>query len=108
MINVVASIKVKPEYFDSFLNIFRTNVPNVLNEAGCLEYSAATDFETDIPIQELDPAVVTVIEKWESFSHLQAHFTAPHMLAYKSDVKGMVENVSLKILQNVQDPVEER
>ena len=58
------------------------------------------DVETDVAIQQTDKNVVTVIEKWESLSHLKAHFTAPHMLDYKSRVDDMVETVSLKILQD--------
>jgi len=101
MINVIASIKVTPSGLDAFVNIFKSNIPNVLNEEGCLEYSATVDFKSDIPIQALDPNVVTIIEKWESFSHLQAHLTAPHMLEYKSKVEDMVESISLKILEEV-------
>lgn len=101
MINVIASIKVKKEQLESFIQIFKSNVSNVLNEEGCLEYNATVDFETKIPIQEIDSSVVTVIEKWESFEMLQSHFTAPHMLEYKSKVEGMVENVSLKILKSL-------
>ena len=100
MINVIASISVKASERDTFIEIFKTNVPKVLEEEGCVEYSATVDFQTDIPIQETNANVVTVIEKWESLSHLEAHFTAPHMLEYKSKVEGMVEDVSLKILED--------
>ena len=71
-----------------------------MKENGCIEYSATMDVETDVAIQQTDKNVVTVIEKWESLSHLKAHFTAPHMLDYKSRVDDMVETVSLKILQD--------
>ena len=101
MINVIASIKIKSPQLDSFIQIFKSNIPNVLNEQGCVEYSATVDFQTDIPIQEVDSTTVTIIEKWTSFNHLKAHFTAPHMLQYQSEVEGMVESVSLKILENV-------
>lgn len=101
MINVIASIRIKTSQLDSFIEIFKSNTPNVLNEKGCVEYAATVDYPTDVPIQETDSNVVTVIEKWESFPDLKAHFTAPHMLAYKSKVEGMVEGVSLKILENV-------
>ena len=83
---------------DAFIEIFKANVPKVLEEEGCVEYSATVDFQTNIPIQETNANVVTVIEKWESLPHLEAHFNAPHMLEYKSKVEGMVEDVSLKIL----------
>ena len=100
MINVIASITVKASERDTFIEIFKANIPKVLEEEGCLEYSATVDFQTELPIQKTNANVVTVIEKWESFSHLEAHFTAPHMLEYKAKVEGMVEDVSLKILED--------
>ena len=99
MIHVLASITVKASERDAFLEIFKANVPKVLEEEGCVEYSATVDFPTEVPIQEINENVVTVIEKWETFPHLQAHFTAPHMLEYKAKVEGMVEDVTLKILE---------
>lgn len=101
MINVIASIKVTSSQLDAFIEIFKSNIPNVLNEEGCLEYSATIDFKTDIPIQVIDASIVTIIEKWESYPHLQTHLIAPHMLEYKTKVENMVESVSLKILENV-------
>jgi len=100
MINVIASISLKTSERDAFIEIFKANVPKVLQEEGCIEYSATVDLQTEIPIQETNANVVTVIEKWESLSHLEAHFTAPHMLEYKPKVEGMVEYVSLKILED--------
>ena len=99
MIHVLASITVKASERTAFLEILKANVPKVLKEEGCLEYSATVDFPTEVPIQEANPNVVTVVEKWETFAHLQAHFTAPHILEYKTKVEGMVEEVSLKILK---------
>ena len=99
MIHVLASITVKASERDAFLEIFKASVPKVLEEEGCIEYSATVDFSTEVPIQETDPSVVTVVEKWETFAHLKAHFTAPHMLEYKTKVEDMVEEVSLKILK---------
>ena len=100
MIHVLASITVKVSERDAFLEIFKANVPKVLEEEGCLEYAATVDFQTEVHIQETNANVVTVVEKWETFSHLEAHFTAPHMLEYKAKVEGMVEDVSLKILED--------
>jgi len=100
MIHVLASITVQSSKRDAFLEIFKANVPKVLEEEGCVEYSATVDFPTEVPIQEIDENVVTAIEKWETFPHLQAHFTAPHMLEYRAKVEGMVEDVTLKILED--------
>ena len=100
MIHVLASITVKASERDAFLEIFKANVPKVLEEEGCVEYSATVDFPTEVPIQEANANVVTIIEKWESFPHLEVHFTASHMLEYKTKVEGMVEDVSLKVLED--------
>ena len=51
MINVIASISVKASERDAFIEIFKANIPKVLEEEGCVEYSATVDFQTDIPIQ---------------------------------------------------------
>lgn len=101
MINVIASITVKPAQLAGFISIFKANTPKVLEEDGCIEYAATVDYQTQIPIQEIDPCIVTIIEKWQSIEHLNAHFEAPHMLEYKAQVADMVENLSLKILQDV-------
>jgi len=42
--------------------------------------------------------VVTIIEKWQSLEDLRAHLAAPHMLAYRTAVKDIVADVSLKVL----------
>jgi len=49
----------------------------------------------------LNSNAVTIIEKWGSLEDLQAHLSAPHMLAYKEKVKGLVDKISVKILGEV-------
>jgi len=99
MIIVLASIRVKPGMRSEFLEIFKSNVPNVKGEPGCLDYLPAIDFKTDIQAQQCDEQVVTVVEKWQDYDALLVHFQAPHMLEYRQRVKDLVEGVSLKILQ---------
>lgn len=98
MINVIASIHIKEGRLSEFIEIFKSNVPNVLKEKGCVEYVPTIDVPTGLPPQELNNNVVTIIEKWGSLEDLQAHITAPHMLAYKEKVKDLVDKVSLKVL----------
>jgi len=101
MIHVIASIKVREDALKSFIDIFKTNVPKVLQEKGCLGYAPAKDLPIGLPIQETDPCVITVIEKWESPEALQAHLAAPHMVEYQNKTKDMVAGVSVKILEPV-------
>lgn len=100
MVNVIASIRVKPGARARFLEIFKANVPAVKAENGCVEYGPTVDLETGLPPQRLDPDVVTIIEKWSSLDTLRAHLAAPHMAAYREKVKDLVAGVELKVLQN--------
>jgi quinol monooxygenase YgiN len=98
MINVIASIYIKEDKVEEFIEIFKSNVPVVLQEKGCVEYIPTIDFPTNLPPQALNKNVVTIIEKWSSFEDLQSHLSTPHMLAYKEMVKDLVVKMSLKIL----------
>lgn len=98
MIIVLASIRVKAGKLTEFLEIFNANVPKVKAEDGCIEYGPAVDFDMNIPAQQLDEHVVTIVEKWETPEALTAHFGAPHMQEYRKKVQEIVENVSLKVL----------
>ena len=99
MVNVLASITVKEGKRAEFIAAFKDNLPAVRAEDGCLGYFPAVDIDADLPPQQLDANMVTIIEKWESLEALRAHLVAPHMLAYKEKVKDIVEGVSLKVLQ---------
>ena len=99
MVNVLASITVKEGKRAEFIAAFKDNLPAVRAEDGCLEYFPAVDIDADLPPQQLDSNMVTVIEKWENLEALRAHLVAPHMLAYKEKVKDIVEGVALKVLQ---------
>ncbi len=98
MINVIASIHIKEGRLSEFIKIFKSNIPNVLKEKGCIEYMQTVDVPIGLPPQELNNNVVTIIEKWDSIEDLQAHLITPHMLVYKENVKNLVDKVSLKVL----------
>ncbi|MBM9616466.1 antibiotic biosynthesis monooxygenase [Desulfobulbus rhabdoformis] len=99
MIHVIASIYIKEGKRAEFIGIFKANIPNVLQEKGCLEYVPTLDASSGLPPQELNDQVVTIIEKWESLEDLHAHLSAPHMLTYKEQVENLVEKMTLKILE---------
>jgi len=99
MIHVIASIHIKEGAIAKFIEIFKSNVQDVLAEEGCIEYVPTVDVQTGLPPQELDGNVVTIVEKWESLEALQAHLSAPHMLEYQAKVKGIVKGLSLKVLE---------
>jgi quinol monooxygenase YgiN len=101
MINVIASVRVKAESLSAFMEIFKSNVPEVRKEKGCIEYFPTIDIDADLPVQDLDKNVVTIIEKWQSLEVLRSHLKTPHMIAYREKVKDIVESVSIKVLQEM-------
>lgn len=99
MINVIATITVKPGTREAFTKIFNDNVPAVLAEAGCIEYFPAVDVDAKLDAQSKDENAVVVIEKWESLEHLHAHLQAPHMIKFREDAGDMIAGMNLKVLE---------
>jgi len=101
MIYVIATVEVKPGKREEVLKRVRQLVPKVRAEKGCLEYGPAIDAPTAIKAQiPLGENFLVMVEKWEGLKELEAHLTAPHMLAYRQDVKDLVTGVKLQILQS--------
>ncbi len=103
MIHVIAIITTQPGMRDAVLHEFRANVPNVLAEAGCIEYGPVID--APIPPGDgaamqakLGPDTFVVVEKWADLPALQAHAAAPHMQAYGAKVRPMLANRAVHIL----------
>ena len=99
MINVIASITIREGRLSEFLEIFKSNIPNVIEETGCLEYVPTIDVPSKLTAQTCNANVVTIIEKWNTLEDLKKHMSSSHMLAYRVKVKDQVEHVSLKILK---------
>ena len=101
MIHVVATIEVHPGKRAEFLAIFKENVPNVLQEDGCMAYEPAVDVNAGLDAQPaLRDNAVVVVEQWATLECLHAHLKAPHMAAYRERVKDLVKDVELRILKS--------
>ena len=100
MIHVIAVITAKPGHRENILTHFRANVPAVRAEKGCIEYGAAVDADTPLPIQtKCGPDTFLVVEKWESIDALKAHAAAPHMAAYAGKTKEFIASRVIHVLQ---------
>ena len=99
MINVIATVQVKEGKVPEFINLFKSIVPMVKAEKGCIEYFPAVDKPTGLPPQTLNENEVTIIEKWESLDDLMVHISSPHMAEHMEKEKALVEKASIKILQ---------
>lgn len=102
MIQVIATIELKPDCRDDFLTRLNENVPKVKAEEGCLAYDPSIDLDSGLPVQgEIRPNVVILIEAWTNLDALHAHLKTPHMAAYREAVKDYVTNVGLQVLKPV-------
>lgn len=101
MISVIASIHIKDGLLNEFIEIFKSNMPAVLKEEGCIEYIPTVDKPTGLPPQALNKNVVTILEKWDSVEALTAHLSSPHMLEYKEKTSDIVESMEIKVLEEV-------
>ena len=100
MIHVIATIELKAGSAEAYLEAFKRNIPTVRAEDGCIAYGPAVDVDSGIPVQGgVRPDVVTIVEQWTSLEALHAHLETPHMAAYHVEVKDMVRNVTLQVLQ---------
>jgi len=102
MIQVIATIELKPDCLDEFLPILHENVPKVKAEEGCLAYEPSVDVDSGLPVQgEIRQNTVTLVEAWVNLNALHAHLKAPHMTTYREAVKDYVQDVRLQVLQPV-------
>ncbi|MFO0868346.1 MAG: putative quinol monooxygenase [Pirellulales bacterium] len=100
MIHVIATIELHPGRRADFLREFHRIVPAVRQEEGCLEYGPTVDLATGLSAQlPLRADTVTIVEKWETLAHLQAHLVAPHMVEYRPRVKDLVIRTTLQVLE---------
>ena len=100
MIHVVAIITALPGQRSKVLEAFNANVPAVRAEDGCIEYGATVDAQ-GMPASpgSFGADTFVVIEKWASLPALQAHAAAPHMKAYASQVKPLLANRVIHVLE---------
>ena len=99
MIHVIATIELAPGTRETYSTGFRKIISDVRAEKGLIEYGPAIDAQTDLSNQaEIGPDKVVVVEKWEDLDALKAHSVAPHMQAYRANVKDYVLGVHLLVL----------
>ncbi len=100
MIHVIATIKLLEGQRQAWLAEFQKVLPKVKAEVGCIEYAAAFDVATGLPVQPpIRDDVAIVIEKWSDLDALKAHLASPHMAEYRERVKDMLNGITLHVHQ---------
>ena len=98
MIHVLAYITAKPDQREALLREFRTLLPAVRAEQGCIEYGPAIDADMGGFQTRIGADSFVVVEKWESLETLKAHAAAPHMAAYGAKTKDMIASRVIHVL----------
>jgi len=102
MIHVLAQIIVKPGQKEKVLEEFLKIVDQVRAEPGCLEYGAAVEIPSGIPVQPpVRENVIHVIEKWESLEALQQHLQAAPLQTFLQQAGPSIEQIVASVLQPV-------
>jgi len=101
MIHVIARIKTAAGRRGELVDAFQQLLPEVHAEAGCIAYAPTVDVEADLDrFESADPDVVTMVERWETVSHLQAHLAAPHMARFREKTGDLVVGAELRIFED--------
>ena len=73
---VSGTFRVPPESFAGIRPHLEAVIAATRREDGCLVYAYAVDVE--------DPGLIRVFEHWRDQASLDAHFKAPHMIAWQA------------------------
>jgi quinol monooxygenase YgiN len=98
MIHIVAVLTAKIGHRAALLAAFKSIVPAVQAEPGCVEYQAAVDLETS-PAKFGADAVV-VIEKWEDQAALDAHNQGAALKEFQDKAKHVLAQADVYLLRN--------
>lgn len=71
MIIVSGHIRVSPDKMDELRPYMRVALEGTRKEKGCLLYAYGEDV--------LDPGLIRIVERWESWEAIEAHTAAPHV-----------------------------
>ena len=71
MIIVSGKATISPGAIDKVRDVMEATIRATREEAGCIDYYYGVDV--------LDPNTIVVVEYWESWAALEAHFTTPHI-----------------------------
>ena len=98
MIHVIAIITATAGKRDDLLKEFKTVVPLVHKEEGCIEYQPVTDTDDPGSQSKIGPDAYMVIEKWNSMDNLRAHAASKHMVDYGKRVAHLVADRAVYVL----------
>ena len=100
MLHVLAIVTARPGQRGPLLALFRTIVPAVRAEPGCIEYCATVDADDFQGFSKTAAGTDTfiVVEKWASAEALETHAVAAHMRDYGAKAKALIASRVIHVL----------
>ncbi|MBC8129119.1 MAG: antibiotic biosynthesis monooxygenase [Rhizobiaceae bacterium] len=92
MIYVIATLEIRPGSRDAVVAAATPCLFGTRDEDGCLRY--------DLLVDVLDETRLTFVEVWESREALQAHFSAPHLVAWRAARAPYVVSARVEIVHS--------
>lgn len=98
MIHVVAVLTAKIGHRAALLSAFRSIVPEVRAEPGCIEYQAVIDLDSSP--SKFGADTVVVIEKWADQAALDAHNEGAALKGFQEKAKHVLAQVDVYLLHD--------
>jgi quinol monooxygenase YgiN len=98
MIHIVAVLTAKMGHRAALLAAFKSIVPAVREEPGCIEYQAVVDLESSTAKFGADAMVV--IEKWQDQAALDAHNDGEALKGFLEQTKHVLAQAEVYLLQD--------
>ena len=92
-LSIIATITVKPEYYEAFQPILKKLVEESQKEAGCLHYELNQSIS--------NPNVYVVIETWASQVAIDSHNATSHFVEFASFAKDHVDGLDICVAKPV-------
>lgn len=77
MLLIVGTIRIDAARLDEARPVMLAMVEASRDEPGCIQYSYAEDL--------FEPGLIHVVERWRDREALAGHFSAPHLLEWRSN-----------------------
>lgn len=95
MIIVLARAEFDPARLDEIEPALEAMMRATWDESGCLSYSMAMENRAE--------GICTIVERWRSEADMKAHFTTPHMEAFKLAIAGVTHSIDAKMYEVVNE-----
>ncbi len=91
MIFLIATLTIKPGSLDAIRKAVQPCIEATRKEEGCISYSLHQNMS--------DENELVFVERWETRAALEAHFTQPHLIAWREAGEQYFLNRKIEIIE---------